>query len=606
MGDSKEREVNTQPSVNFTDNFFNALPVDARFNKVELREFVPTSGGSDNASSIRFHLEKREAPQCYLISKTLIQLDFTVTKEDKTSLPTTTSIVAGVNNTLHSLFSEVSTSINGQNISGSKMLYPYKAYLGTLLTFDSEVKNSTLQMQGWANDKARTMGPEATNSGFIMRSQFLRVDDVLTNDFRAEGCTFIGKLYHELHTCDKPLPPHTAVDFYLTRESSEFSLMSKSTDTEKYKAIVKNVKLFVPVAWLTEQMYKEIEIRFPKQTMKYHFRRLSVITYGIEVNKRETLSDSLFSESENPTRIFFALVDTKAYQGDINKNPFEFGRKWFYEATAVQTVQRNVPSEQIVSDLVDKKLDSKFEVLYQRLGLQQQSSEPPTRRSSVQLDRRSSIYQKLSHFFGRSSQNEENPELNDEEAEALMSLLRGKQRAQPPGLGQSTSTSADPPLPADTDVEPAISKKFWLTKCQLEIDGCPSGKICIHRFMRNIFFQQFKLKHINCCLFVSDQLISVQTADQAKQDFFRLMNTNQMVNSLFTNAISYESFMNGYHIIAYDLTTAQDGGSEAFANPSVRVGKTYHNSKLLIRITIVWDSYIADDLILYNVRCQSW
>jgi hypothetical protein len=353
-------------------------------------------------------------------------------------------------------------------------------------------------------------------------------------------------------------------------------------------------------------MYKEIEIRFPKQTMKYHFRRLSVITYGIEVNKRETLSDSLFSESENPTRIFFALVDTKAYQGDINKNPFEFGRKWFYEATAVQTVQRNVPSEQIVSDLVDKKLDSKFEVLYQRLGLQQQSSEPPTRRSSVQLDRQSSIYQKLSHFFGRSPQNEENPELNDEEAEALMSLLRGKQRAQPPGLGQSTSTSADPPLPADTDVEQATSKKFWLTKCQLEIDGCPSGKICIHRFMRNIFFQQFKLKHINCCLFVSDQLISVQTADQAKQDFFRLMNTNQMVNSLFTNAISYESFMNGYHIIAYDLTTAQDGGSEAFANPSVRVGKTYHNSKLLIRITIVWDSYIADDLILYNVRCQSW
>jgi hypothetical protein len=75
----------------------------------------------------------------------------------------------------------------------------------------------------------------------------------------------------------------------------------------------------------------------------------------------------------------------------------------------------------------------------------------------------------------------------------------------------------------------------------------------------------------------------VQTADQAKQDFFRLMNTNQMVNSLFTNAISYESFMNGYHIIAYDLTTAQDGGSEAFANPSVRVGKTYFAMHKILR-----------------------
>jgi hypothetical protein len=485
MGDSKEREVNTQPSVNFTDNFFNALPVDARFNKVELHEYVPTSGDVENSTSIRFHLEKREAPQCYLISKTMIQLDFTVTKEDKTTLPATASIVAGVNNTLHSLFSEISTSINGQNISGSKMLYPYKAYLGTLLTFDGEVKNSTLQMQGWANDKARSMGPEATNSGFVVRSQFLREDDMLTNAYRAEGCTFIGKLYHELHTCDKPLPPHTAVDFYLTRESSEFSLMSKSTDAEKYKAIVKNVKLFVPVAWLTEQMYKEIEIRFPKQTMKYHFRRLSVLTCGIKINQRETVSDSLFSESENPTRIFFALVETKAYQGAMNKNPFEFGRKWSYEETAVQTVQSNATTEQIVSDLVDKKLDSKFEVLYQKLGVQQQqqSSEPPTRRSSVQLDRRSSIYQKLSNFFGRSSQNEENPELNEEEAEALMSLLRGKQRAPPPGLGQSTSTSADPPPPAATVGEQTTSKKFWLTKCQLEIDGSPAGKIRIYSFM---------------------------------------------------------------------------------------------------------------------------
>jgi hypothetical protein len=42
--------------------------------------------------------------------------------------------------------------------------------------------------------------------------------------------------------------------------------------------------------------------------------------------------------------------------------------------------------------------------------------------------------------------------------------------------------------------------------------------------------------------------------------------------------------MNGYHIIAYDLTTAQDGGSEAFANPSVRVGKTYLEQRFLLRI----------------------
>ena len=30
--------------------------------------------------------------------------------------------------------------------------------------------------------------------------------------------------------------------------------------------------------------------------------------------------------------------------------------------------------------------------------------------------------------------------------------------------------------------------------------------------------------------------------------------------------------MNGYHILAYDLTSSQDGGSVSFVNPSVRVG----------------------------------
>ena len=148
MGDAKEREVNTQPAVNYTDNFFNALPIDARFNKVELHKFEPTSGGVEDAPAIRFHLEKREAPQCYLISKTLLQLDLTITKADGTTLPSTAQNVAGVNNTMHSLFSEISTSINGQNISGSKLMYHYKAYLGTLLTFASKVKNSTHQMQG--------------------------------------------------------------------------------------------------------------------------------------------------------------------------------------------------------------------------------------------------------------------------------------------------------------------------------------------------------------------------------------------------------------------------------------------------------------------------
>jgi len=60
MGDSKEREVNTQPSVNFTDNFFNALPVDARFNKVELREFVTISLGKTGGTTVLSNIQNTD------------------------------------------------------------------------------------------------------------------------------------------------------------------------------------------------------------------------------------------------------------------------------------------------------------------------------------------------------------------------------------------------------------------------------------------------------------------------------------------------------------------------------------------------------------------
>ena len=56
-------------------------------------------------------------------------------------------------------------------------------------------------------------------------------------------------------------------------------------------------------------------------------------------------------------------------------------------------------------------------------------------------------------------------------------------------------------------------------------------------------------------------------------DFLRLYQSNQMVNTLYTSGISYEMFRHGYHIVAYDLTTGLDGGTEAFSSPSVRVGK---------------------------------
>ncbi len=81
--------------------------------------------------------------------------------------------------------------------------------------------------------------------------------------------------------------------------------MCNDTDTEKYKAIVTSCNLYVPVAWMQLEMLRELELKLPKETVKYHFRRWTVRQMGIPRNKSDFYSDSLFAESENPVSNFF-------------------------------------------------------------------------------------------------------------------------------------------------------------------------------------------------------------------------------------------------------------------------------------------------------------
>ena len=58
-----------------------------------------------------------------------------------------------------------------------------------------------------------------------------------------------------------------------------------------------------------------------------------------------------------------------------------------------------------------------------------------------------------------------------------------------------------------------------------------------------------------------------------------------MADSLNSNNISYEGFLDGYHILGYDLTTSGDAGGTPFVNPNVRVGD--------LRVKIDFDKVIV-------------
>lgn len=485
--DALELEINTKPASNFIEIFFSKLPIDSRFNKVEFQRFVPVTGLSKNTTKIDFKLEKRDPPQCYLISKAIIEVSVSITTSDSTSLPASTKKVASINNSLHSLFSSVSMQINDQNVTNSQEDYPYKTYVANLLTFSADSKSSVLETQGWATDTKRSM-ETTSNTGFLLRNQFWRKDMASAQDYRPQGCTFLGKLYHDLASCDKPLPPNTRVYFELKRSSDSFYIMTTDDDTEKYKAIITSCNLYVPIAWMQMEMLRELQVRLPKETVKYHFRRWTVRQMGIPRNKSDFYSDSLFSESENPVRIFFMIVDSAAYNGDIHKNPFNFARKW-----TVTTAERGMNlSEELETNQIQGQLRQMQEMINVLVNRSQPSAPPQpepgpsaadkgkgpqTRKSSVQTEKepqerksslqteKISLFEKLANLLGRGPAQVEDEEadfeiVRDSHTEELLRQLREKLEPPTPQLALA-------PIRAEV----AATKTFWLTKCQLELNS---------------------------------------------------------------------------------------------------------------------------------------
>ena len=69
-------------------------------------------------------------------------------KKDGTDLAET-DYVSGINNLLHSLFSQCTISLNGTQITQASEHYCFRPYLETLLTYGTEPAQSHLKMAFW-------------------------------------------------------------------------------------------------------------------------------------------------------------------------------------------------------------------------------------------------------------------------------------------------------------------------------------------------------------------------------------------------------------------------------------------------------------------------
>jgi hypothetical protein len=228
--------------------------------------------------------------------------------------------IAPVNLPLHSLFASVSMTMCGKEITEKDTLYPYRAYLETLLSYDPNVLATRFRCEGWAKDDGEEMDSIALalvdahppNSGFVARNQLVRA---------SRTCVLVGRPHLDMFHQNLNIPPNCNISLKFVPGPTAFSLMAAHDNTCKIALL--EAKLFVRTKKGCPDLLLAHKEMLQKGNMRFPHNRVTVNKYGI-AQGFQTATIPLNFPSKLPKRVFIGFVTNAASAGTLNLNPFNF------------------------------------------------------------------------------------------------------------------------------------------------------------------------------------------------------------------------------------------------------------------------------------------
>ena len=138
--------------------------------------------------------------------------------------------VGPVNLWMNSLFSDAIVSLNEKLVSPPTSLYPYRAYIETLLSYGPAANESQLTGVMWYKDTPGHQDKTTTdNKGFTSRKAFTA---------QRKSVQMIGKLHLDLFCQKKYLLHHVDLKIKLRKSRDVFALLA---DADNYKIKIKDL-----------------------------------------------------------------------------------------------------------------------------------------------------------------------------------------------------------------------------------------------------------------------------------------------------------------------------------------------------------------------------
>lgn len=301
-------------------NLFESPVIQSGVEKSMFVEYRPTNSISSQDAPIHFNLGGDSAD--YLdLKRSRLSMKLKLVKEDGTALPEKyNKVCCPINLILHTLFSQCELKISGKTVSVSNNAYGYKAYLQTLLKSTVSSKVNNLQAQGYYKD---SWDPNPDPSKQAELEMKLNVGNVIRRKKHQESKTvqLEGPLLEDFFQTNRLILNNTPVDIKLYRARPDFVVLHED-DTAKVKLILEDIVFKACYVKVHPGIITGHSDALQKGNALYPYTRVEMLSFNLNTGARQFNLDNLFN-GQCPTKVLVSFVDSEAFAGHQQKNPFK-------------------------------------------------------------------------------------------------------------------------------------------------------------------------------------------------------------------------------------------------------------------------------------------
>lgn len=232
------------------------------------------------------------------------------------------------NNSLHSLYENVTLSINGKHVSGNSATYAYTSYFKNLFDCSDGSKRGPMSAVGYytipnPQDYASTQHADLAKPGTAD----------LTTSAQMEFC---GRPNLDIFDQHKAMIGGADIRLVLTPKSAAFYILNE-LDNIKYTVSMSDAEFSVFVCKLSPQVDQALNMTLKENMARYHFERHETHATTIPTGAVTHQIDNLL-RGQLPRKIFLAFIPNTAYNGSFKQNPFKFKH---YDVRSISLFRNN-------------------------------------------------------------------------------------------------------------------------------------------------------------------------------------------------------------------------------------------------------------------------